>query len=216
MERQNYLILVLLILFNFSIVRASYKSDIYKAYIGNDMNLWNKVIDEMNQQKVKSNNFRLELLNYQNGYIAWCIGNKKSDLAEQYIKLGEINILVLEKSGYKPSWVNAYKSAFYGFKIGSNILKAPFSGPKSVGCAKVAIKQDDKNPHGYVQFANSQYYMPAAFGGSKSEALKYYLKAEQLIENNQEQIKEDWNYLSLLSMVAKAYTELNDFKCAKE
>lgn len=215
MERQKYIIVLFFMLFSYSIVKAAYKADIYKAYIRNDMSLWKRVIDEMNQQKAKSNNFRMELLNYQYGYIAWCIGSKKNDLAEQYIKLGEINILFFEKSGYGKSLVNAYKSAFYGYKIGLNILKAPFIGPKSVASAELAIKQDDKNPYGYIQYANSQYYMPAVFGGSKSEALKYYIKAEKLMENNKDQIKEDWNYLSLLTMIAKAYTELNNFKSAK-
>ncbi|MBP6577255.1 MAG: tetratricopeptide repeat protein, partial [Chryseobacterium sp.] len=158
----------------------------------------------------------LELINYQYGYIGWCIGNKKNNVAEQYIQLGESNIAVLEKSGYKPSWINSYKSAFYGYKIGLNKLKAPFIGPKSVECAELSMKQDAENPYGFIQFANSQYYMPAVFGGSKSEALKYYMKAEKIMEKNQNQIKEDWNYLSLLSMIAIAYTELNDYKNAKE
>ncbi len=216
MERQKHSIMLLIMLFSFSLVKASHKTDVYKAYISNDMNLWKRVIDEMNQQKTKSNDFRLELINYQYGYIGWCIGNKKNDVAEQYIQLGESNIAVLEKSGYKPSWINSYKSAFYGYKIGLNKLKAPFIGPKSVECAELSMKQDAENPYGFIQFANSQYYMPAVFGGSKSEALKYYMKAEKIMEKNQNQIKEDWNYLSLLSMIAIAYTELNDYKNAKE
>ena len=185
MERKKYFIVLLAILLGFSVARASHKSDIYAAYIGNNMSLWQKVIDEMNQQKVKSNDFRLELLNYQYGYIAWCIDNKKKELAQQYIQLGDANIAVLEKSGHIPSLVNSYKSAFYGYKIGLNVLKAPFIGPKSVDCAKLAMKQDDKNPYGFIQYANAQYYMPAAFGGSKQEALKYYIKAEKLMELNQ-------------------------------
>ncbi|NDP22141.1 MAG: tetratricopeptide repeat protein [Paludibacter sp.] len=215
MERKKYFITLLLILFSFSVVNASHKSDIYKAYISNNMTLWQKVIDEMNLQKIKSNELRLELLNYQYGYIAWCIGNKKKESAEHYIQLGEANIAVLEKLGHIPSLINSYKSAFYGYKIGLNKLKAPFIGPKSVDCAKLAIKQDDKNPYGYIQFGNSQYYMPSAFGGSKTEALKYYIKAEKLLELNQNQLKEDWNYLSLLTMIAKAYTDLNDYQHAK-
>lgn len=215
MERKKYFIVLLAILLGFSVARASHKSDIYAAYIGNNMSLWQKVIDEMNQQKVKSNDFRLELLNYQYGYIAWCIDNKKKELAQQYIQLGDANIAVLEKSGHIPSLVNSYKSAFYGYKIGLNVLKAPFIGPKSVDCAKLAMKQDDKNPYGFIQYANAQYYMPAAFGGSKQEALKYYIKAEKLMELNQNQIKEDWNYLGILIMIAKAYTDLKDYEHAK-
>lgn len=215
MERKKYLTLTILLLFGFLSIYASNKTEIYKAYISNDMNLWKKTIDEMNQQKTKSNDFRLELLNYQYGYIAWCIGNKKNEIAETYIALGEKNIQVLEKTNDYASLVSSYNSAFYGYKIGLNKLKAPFIGPKSVDCAKLALKQDSSNPYGYIQYANSQFYMPAVFGGSKKLALDYYLKAKNLMERNPKETIEDWNYLSLLSMIAKTYTELKDFKQAK-
>jgi tetratricopeptide (TPR) repeat protein len=129
--------------------------------------------------------------------------------------LGEKNIQVLEKMNSYASLVNSYKSAFYGYKIGLTILKAPFIGTKSVDCAKLAMKQDTSNPYGYIQYANSQFYMPAVFGGSKKLALDYYLKAKNLMERNPKEAIEDWNYLSLLSMIAKTYTKLNDFKQAK-
>lgn len=215
MERKKYLTLTFLLLFGVLSLNASNKTEIYKAYINNDMHLWKKTIDIMNLQKTKSNEFRLELLNYQYGYIAWCIGNKKTELAENYIDLGEKNIQILEKTKHYNSLVNAYKSAFYGYKIGLNILKAPFIGPKSVDCAQLAMKQDSNNPYGYIQYANSQFYMPAVFGGSKKLALDYYLKAKKLMERNPNETIADWNYLSLLSMIAKTYTELNDFKQAK-
>lgn len=215
MERKKYLTLTILLLFGFLSIYASNKTEIYKAYISNDMNRWKKTIDEMDQQKSKSNDFRLELLNYQYGYIAWCIGNKKTEIAETYIELGEKNIQELEKTNGYTSLVNSYKSAFYGYKIGLNKLKAPFIGPKSVECAKLAMKQDTSNPYGYIQYANSQFYMPAVFGGSKKLALDYYLKAKNLIERNHKETIEDWNYLSLLSMISKTYTELKDFKQAK-
>jgi tetratricopeptide (TPR) repeat protein len=215
MERKKYLTLTILLLFGFLSIYASNKTEIYKAYISNDMNRWKKTIDEMDQQKSKSNDFRLELLNYQYGYIAWCIGNKKNEIAETYIALGEKNIQVLEKTNGYASLVSSYKSAFYGYKIGLNKLKAPFIGPKSVDCAKLALKQDSSNPYGYIQYANSQFYMPAVFGGSKKIALDYYTKAKNLMEKNNTEIVQDWNYLSLLSMIAKTYTELKDFKQAK-
>jgi len=215
MERKKYLTLTILLLFGFLSIYASNKTEIYKAYISNDMNRRKKTIDEMYQQKSKSTDFRLELLNYQYGYIAWCIGNKKNEIAETYIALGEKNIQVLEKTNGYASLVSSYKSAFYGYKIGLNKLKAPFIGPKSVECAKLALKQDSSNPYGYIQYANSQFYMPAVFGGSKKIALDYYTKAKNLMEVNHQKIIQDWNYLSLLSMIAKTYTELKDFNQAK-
>jgi hypothetical protein len=215
MERSKYFVVLFVMLLSFTNLKASYKSDIYNAYISNNMGKWKTTIDEMNQQQNKSYEFILELLNYQYGYIGWCIGNKKNKLAEEYLKLGQKNIQILEKSNYNISMVNSYKSAFYGFRIGLNKLQAPFIGPKSVECSKLAMKQDDKNPYGYIQFGNSEYYMPATFGGSKKVALEYYEKAEKIMELNPEQAKEDWNYLSLLTIIAQAYTELKYYKSAK-
>jgi hypothetical protein len=215
MERSKYFVVLFVMLLSFLNLKASYKSEIYNDYISNNMGKWKTTIDEMNLMQNKSNEFILELLNYQYGYIGWCIGNKKNKLAEEYIKLGQKNIQILEKNNYKISMVNSYKSAFYGFRIGLNKALSPFIGPKSVDCAKLAMKQDNKNPYGYIQFANSEYYMPATFGGSKKVALEYYEKAEKIMELNPEQAKEDWNYLSLLTMIAEAYIELKYYKSAK-
>jgi tetratricopeptide (TPR) repeat protein len=179
------------------------------------MGNWKSVIDEMNQQQTKDNDFLFELVNYQYGYVGWCIDMDNDDQAEEYLSLAEENIEMLEKAGYKLSLVNAYKSAFYGFRIGLNIFKAPFIGPKSVACAESAMKLDEKNPYGYIQYGNSQYYMPATFGGSKTVALAYFTKAQLLMETDEDQLKEDWNYLTLLSMIAKAHTELKDYASAK-
>jgi tetratricopeptide (TPR) repeat protein len=215
MERSSSCLILVLWLLCLVDGNASYKSEIYKAYISNNMGLWEKTIDEMNKQKNKSNDFVLELLNYQYGYIGWCIGKGNNDQAERYLALGEANISLLERTHSYSSIVNSYKSAFYGYRIGLNIFKAPFIGPKSVECAQLAMKQDDNNPYGYIQYGNAQYYMPAAFGGSKQVALDYYKTAEGLMAKKQEFITENWNYLSLLVMIAKAYTELNDYQQAK-
>lgn len=176
------------------------------------MGRWKIVIDQMNSVKPKSNVFLLELLNYQYGYIAWCIGNNKEDDARKYLKLAEENILTLSSEMGNISMVNAYKAAFYGYKIGLNKLTAPFNGPKSMNCAKIAIESDKENPFAYVQYANIQFYMPEIFGGSKKEALKYFTKAQELMGKNKDDINGNWNYLSLLIVIAQSYSYINDFK----
>ena len=40
------------------------------------------------------NDFVLELLSYQYGYIAWCLENGKDDLARQYLDQGEKNLQI--------------------------------------------------------------------------------------------------------------------------
>ncbi len=215
MERpENKIILILLFCFSLNI-RASDKSGIYSAYIHNKMGNWKSIIDRMDAAGKKSNDLLLELVNYQYGYIAWCIGNKKFDEAKYYLELAEKNISILSKDRHNLSLVNSYKAAFYGYRIGLNKLLAPFIGIKSMDCAKLAIQLDQQNPLGYVQYANIQFYMPSAFGGSKEEALTYYLKAMELMEKNVIEIKENWNYLSLLTVIAQSYSYLNDFQSSK-
>jgi tetratricopeptide (TPR) repeat protein len=214
-EGKKYFLIVLFVTLLYTDVTALYKDDIYKAYITNDMSKWKTVIDEMELKKCKSSDCILELVNYQYGYVAWCIGNKKHDLAEEYIVKGEKNIEILEKSKYQLSVLYAYESAFMGFHIGLHKASAPFKGPKSIKYAKLSIKLDDKNPYGYIQYANSQYYMPAVFGGSKVIALEYFLKAQKLMEHDKSELKNNWNYLSLLTMIARIYYELGYYNAAK-
>jgi tetratricopeptide (TPR) repeat protein len=203
-------------LYLFSInTQASNKNAIYNAYITNNMSQWKSIIDQMQRQKDKSNEFVFELLNYQYGYIGWLIGNNKLDEAKRYIALGESNIEILEKRNFHLSSVNAYKSAFYGFRIGLNKLNAPFLGLKSIKHSNLALKLDTSNPHVYIQLGNSEYYMPSVFGGSKEKALKYYKTAQILMERNAEKIKNDWNYLSLLTMIGLTLQETDQLDAAR-
>lgn len=215
MEGKKYLLILLISIFSFNHLSANYKSQIYNAYINNDMGKWKTTIDRMNQEKNKSNEFILELVNYQYGYIGWCIGEKNNSEAKEYLDLAWHNLEVLEKASYKLSYVNSYKSAFYGFRIGLNILRAPFIGPRSVECAELAIKLDKTNPQGYFQYGNTQYYMPSAFGGSKQTAIEYYLKAEKLMEAKGDEIIGDWDYLNLLAIIGRAYYDLEKYKEAR-
>ncbi len=218
MERKKYT-LILMITFTsmYSLsLSAQYKTAIYDAYINSTMNEWKSTIDKMEQQEKKSDEFLLELINYQYGYIAWCLGNNEKKQAKTYLKLAEDNLENMEKLSSHPSYVSAYKAAFYGYSIGLNKLKAPFVGPKSIDAAKQAMKKNPDNPYGFIQYANAQFYMPPIFGGSKSEALEYYKQAQDIMERDKEQLKKNWNYLSLLTNMAQAYTEIKEYDKADE
>lgn len=215
MERKKYILITFIVFLSVLRLNADYKSDIYNAFISNDMGRWKKTIDLMNLEKSKSNDFILELINFQYGYIGWCMGNDRERDAEKYMALAEKNITILESRSYKPSFTNSYRSAFYGFRIGLNVIRAPFYGPKSIRYAEQAIKDDVSNPFGYIQYANCQYYMPEAFGGSKEKAIEYYLKALRLMESKAEWRDGDWNYLNLLTVIGKAYKEAGDSLTAR-
>lgn len=215
MERKKNYILTIIFLLTMLFTNASYKTDIYNAYISNRMDDWKSAIDKMENEKKKEKAYLLELVNYQYGYIAWCIGNDKDELAEDYLELAEKNLEWLEENQISPATVNAYKSAFYGFKIGISPIRAPFIGPKSVNHSKLAMEQDKTNPMGFIQYGNSQFYMPPVFGGSKKVALEHFLKALQLMENDKDKTINNWNFLSLLAIIGQSYEKTEQLDKAK-
>lgn len=205
---------ILLGLFAFSI-QASNKDDIYNCYVNNRMPDWKSLIDQLNSKSDKSNELLLELVNYQYGYIGWCLEKGRKDEALDYLKLADENVKRLESVKFELSLVNAYKAAFYGYHIALSKFSAPFIGPKSSDCAKLAVQLDPNQPFGYIQLGNVKFHSPSLMGGSKSEGLVYYLKARTMMEKNGAQIRSDWNYLSLLVMIARAYIATNDLAKAK-
>lgn len=194
-------------------VLADRKSDIYNCYIRQDMHKWKQIIDKMEAQTTKSDDFLFELLNYEYGYISWCITNNHKDWAEKYVELGEKHIEYLERKKVNISNVLAYKSAFYGFEIGISPYKAPFLGYSSLNFAKKAIELAPNNAFAHIQYASAMYHIPEFMGGSKTIALTSYIKAKKQMEKNLK--KNDWNYIYLLVRIAKTYTDLEDYKAAK-
>ncbi len=215
MERTKHIIIFLsLILITFKL-NASYRSEIYNAYITNKMEKWKSVIDRMDLIENKSNELLLELINYQYGYIGYCIGFNKKSEAKKYLNLAEQNIEILEKRNFDLSVINSYKCAFYGFRIGLNKLFAPINGLKSLEYGRSAIKHDKNNYFAWIQYGNIQFYMPAAFGGSKKEGIEYFIKAKELLEKKPDDLDENWNYLSLMVLIGQSYTYINDLDSAK-
>jgi tetratricopeptide (TPR) repeat protein len=211
-----YRIMLLLLILVSVQLKATYRSEIYNAYISNKMELWKEVIDRMDTIKGKSDEMLLELVNYQYGYIGYCIGYNKKDEAGEYLDLAEKNLKILEKKNYDPSEINAYKSAFYGFRIELNIIIDPVIGIKSIESARKAVELDQKNYFGHIQLGNIEFYMPAAFGGSKRDALTHYLKAKELMERNPENTDKNWNYLSLLLVIGQSHYYLHDYTSASK
>jgi tetratricopeptide (TPR) repeat protein len=216
MEGAKYRIIICLFLLTvFSDTYASDRSEIYYAYVNNRMDQWKNIIDRLETIKSKSNEQLLELVNYQYGYIGYCIGFKKKDEAKKYLGLAEKNIEILEKSNYMPSDIHAYKCAFYGFKIGLNVFSAQVNGKKSLEHGEAAIRLGKDNYFAHVQYGNMQFYRPAAFGGSKKEGMEYFLKAKEMLEKNPSDLIENWNYLSLLVIIGQSYTYIDDYNSAK-
>ncbi len=206
MEGTKYLILgIFLGLLPVRQNARDYRWQIYQAYVSGRMDLWKQTMDELAAQKPDSDALVLQLLDYQYGYIPWCLERDKSEEAAHYIQAALKNIGKLEKDHYKVSQVNAYKSAIYAFSLRLHPYKAPFLGPKSLNAVKLSMEQDSTDPYGFLQYGHALYYMPSIFGGSKTKAISYYVKAQHLMEKDTNSLTENWNYLSLLVTLAQAY-----------
>ncbi len=214
--KKTVFIVLFLISTSLSINAQSEKKQIYKAFISGDMKEWKTVMDNFANKNPSTNAQKIELINFYYGYVAYQIAIGKKDEATIYLNKGEAIIDNLLKINTSNPDLYAYKGAFIGFKIGISPLKAPFIGRSSIQNVNKAIQLDPNNIQANIERANILYYSPSAFGGNKTEAKKYYLKAISLFESNGGNIKENWLYLSLMTSLAKIYTEERNYKDAKE
>ncbi|WP_303925887.1 hypothetical protein [Draconibacterium sediminis] len=216
MERKNDIIITLFLVFFLSVSAfASNKEKIYLAYINNRMDEWKTIIDSLEQNKTENTGYLNELVNYQYGYIGYCLGADKKKEAKNYLDLAEENLETLEEKKFNPALINAYKAAFWGFKIGIQPIKAPIYGRRSIKHADLSLEQNNELPFAHVQYGNAYFYMPAVFGGSKEVAIEHFLLAIEQMEKKPAELENDWNYLSLLSLTGQSYEELNELTKAQ-
>ena len=182
----------------------------------NKMDVWKYTIDKMQRQEMKSDSFLLELINYQYGYIGWCLGKNKKKEAKHYLELAENNVNKLDQKNTNQALANAYKSAFLGFRIELNPLKAPFLGRKSLKHIKTAIELDDSIPMVQIQYGLAYLHMPSISGGSKENAIDHFIKAENMMAKNPQLQKNDWNYIRLLTLLGQTYEEIENNIKAEE
>ncbi len=212
----------IVILFSFILVvnpilfsQNSYRDFIYKAYVSGNLEQWKDVIDRMEKSSLNSANFYEELLEYQYGYISLCIGNDDKSGAEKYLKLAKNTLVKYQNLKGNESLILSYKSAFLGFEIGINPAKAPFVGLKSLDYSEKAMVNGSNQPLILINYANFLIHSPSFMGGDKPKAIKKYLDAEKIMETDSNALTNNWLYLYLHILIAKAYQKINDNNTAK-
>jgi len=197
--------------------KNSYKEQIYSAYISGRMEIWKATLDAMEGQKSSDPEFLLQLINYQYGYVAWCLGNDKKPEAKIYLSLLEENLKKLKKESGETAEYHAYTAATYGFKIGLKVWRAPFYGPKSMKHAEEALETDSLSFHANMEMGNIWNHMPAVFGGSKEKALRHYAKALEILKKKPEKhLKNNWMHLNLLTLIGRLNLETGNQEEAKK
>jgi tetratricopeptide (TPR) repeat protein len=194
-----------------------YRQKLYQAYISGEMEGWKTAMDNMEKQKKNEPGFLLDLINYQYGYVAWCLGNKNHNEAKHYLSLLDKNLEKLKSLSGESAEYHAYTAAAYGFKIGLSTWRAPFFGPKSMNHAELALEKNPRSFQANMEMGNVWNHMPAMFGGSDEKALVYYSKALEIMESKPEEIKRhNWMYLNLLTLVGQMQKEKGDAESARK
>lgn len=222
MERPQYITRVVLVIITLLLSMqlgfsqsTTYRDSIYKAYSRGKMDKWYEIMDTC-EKNVNQNNLegQFELISYYYGYTAWLIGAEKYDTAEKYIEKSEELIDELLEKSPKNATLLAYKGAYIAFTIGISSLKAIYLGPKSMKYINKSIELDSANIQGNIEKGNSMYYRPSVFGGDKTEAIEYYVKAVESFEK-QGLVVNNWMYINTMTALGQAYEATDQIQLAK-
>lgn len=193
----------------------TYRDSIYKAYSRGKMDKWLEIMNTC-EKNVDQNNLKeqFELISYYYGYTAWLIGAEKYDTAEAYIDKSEELIDTLLDESPENATLHAYKGAYIAFTIGISNLKAIYLGPRSMKYINKSIELDPENIQGNIEKGNSMYYRPSVFGGNKTEAIAYYLRAVESFEK-QGLVVNNWLYINTMTALGQAYEATDQIQQAK-
>ena len=132
------------------------------------------------------------------------VEQKQHDAVERNIARAERYIaIVLAKEPNNAEAID-YSGVFTSYAVSLNRLKAPTLGRRSRRLIDRALSIASNNPRILFDKGNSLFYPPAIFGGDKRQALKYYRRAIEVIEQ-QGATSRNWIYLKLLLLEARCY-----------
>lgn len=188
----------------------------YKAYVSNQMDSWKAEMDKLDEevQAESSMDVVFELTIAQYGYIAWCMAVDQKKQAREYVIKARDN--AERMLAYDSKWGRAHatRGAIYGFEAGQAPYKAIVLGGRAIREVNMAMLLDPDNPYIWMEKGNIDLYKPSIFGGNKNDAVRYYLKAIELFEEDAENLKENWLYLNTLIGLAEAYRRTGRIKRA--
>ena len=208
--------LFLIVLLVFPLLKATgqkkdltyYQCAFFESYRAGNMVPWPGLIAEMEKVKSADLAWKTEMVKAMYGLVGYSIGAGKKDLARIYVNKVDVYLDKLLSDHPNNARLHSLSGALYGYKIALAFYKAPFLGPKSLSHIEKAIALDQAEPMGYIEKGNSLMYRPAAFGGDKIEALRFYRKALKLIEAKNES-KCNWQQMLLRAFILKNLYETN-------
>ncbi|MFC2129344.1 tetratricopeptide repeat protein [Bacteroidota bacterium] len=209
-------IILFILLCSFFIGISAQNAKLYDAYISNQMDIWKTEMDRMEQDYLTEKNidnlFDLTLAQY--GYIAYCMSMDQKKMATDYVEKAKQNAETMLEYDSKWARAHATRGAIYGFEAGQAPYKGIVLGTRAIREVEEAMVLDPVNPYIWMEKGNIDLYKPTIFGGNKHDAIKFYLKAIELFEQDPGLTEKNWLYLNTLNGLARAYVKTDRIKKA--
>jgi tetratricopeptide (TPR) repeat protein len=210
--------MILVLMMNVAFSQESFNQELYRLYISNRMIEWETPMQRIEKQLQLSpdRDLMFDLLLAEYGFIGYCFSQDRNDKAAEWVD--DADALADKLISVDPSRAAVYaiKAAIYGFRITLRPAKAIFYGPKNQRNIDRAIELDPNEPLGWFVYGNSEFFRPAAFGGSKTTGIEYYRKAIGLVAKNAADTRNNWFYINMLIMLADAYERTSQPALARE
>ncbi|MBO5961290.1 MAG: hypothetical protein J6P99_05580 [Paludibacteraceae bacterium] len=189
-----------------------FANNLYKAYLAGDMQKWGDYLTETDQRTDFSVQELADIANYEYGYIAWCLGEKREDEAKHRLKQFINRINRLDSLNYSPSMIAVFRSSVCAYDLSLYKRDLVKTMKDAIHYTELGVKLDSKNPLALTLQGNVKFYTPAMFGGSKKTALDIFLHAEKLMRENK--MTDCWNYRALQLCIAQCYEKVESKKAA--
>lgn len=203
----------LLQFFYFSILELAaqdqmdYSQEMYDLYVDGEIGRWESVIQLMEEEYQQRGDRGLlySICVAQYGYIGYCISEEKEEKAKISLKKAVRNVKELRELYYDRDDILALHGAFVGFRIMLSKFSAMYLAPKSYNLISSASSSSKIYYNCSLEMGNIKYFTPSFLGGSKSEAIDYYLQSIDIIESKYDISEGFWMYINLLLILANAY-----------
>src|SRR5574344_470906 len=206
---KQLLINVLLAIFP-SVVLAQFNdAKMYQAYLKKDMNVWQQALNEACAIAKPTISQIEKIVNYEYGYIAARLDEKKKDEARRVMEQMEAHVKLLETHNFDGAMIAIYRSALCAYEYKISTWPSLSVAMKSIEFVDKAMELAPGNPMVVSLKGNVDFYRPGIVGGSKKRALFNFEKAVKLFEEKNQTVN-NWNYIATVLAMAQAYERIGE------
>ncbi len=188
--------------------------NLVKTYADGTWNSWEYEISHLERSSDKSIESKLDLINLYFGFTGHLMANSYYDEALSYINKAESLINSILKIQSNNVSAISYKGIFLGYKGGINRFKYFGSAMEGLALIYKAYEKDKNNLIANINMASALYFLPAIFGGNKTEALKLLNRSLKILEN-QQNTYDNWMYYYVLIFIGQCNEKAGNYFEAK-